>query len=243
MIALIDGDILLYTIAYQCEREIDWGDDLWTMHSDFNEAKQRVDLDIMEFRSMLGCRSVRVALSSPTNFRKKIWSEYKENRKGQRKPLCYRPLRQYVLEVWEAKIVPDLEADDLLGMWSTESPGKRVIVSADKDLKTIPGLVYNPRKPDLGIYEVSPEEADRQHLMQTLTGDRTDGYPGCPGIGDKRAEAIAEGGWPAVVEAYAKAGFDEQYAIAQARLARILRHGDYKRRKVRLWDPQVQGAA
>lgn len=243
MIALIDGDILIYTIAFQCETEIDWGDDLWTLHSDFNEAKQRVDLDLMEFRTMLGARSLRIALSSPTNFRKKLWPEYKENRKGQRKPLCYRQLRQYVVDVWKAKIVPDLEADDLLGIWSTEAPGKRVIVSADKDMRTIPGLVYNPSKPDLGIYEVSEEEANRNHLMQSLTGDRVDGYPGCPGIGEKRSEAIVEGGWPAVVEAYAKAGLDEDYAITQARMAYILRHGDYKRKKVRLWTPQMQGAA
>ena len=243
MIALIDGDILIYTIAFQCETEIDWGDDLWTLHSDFNEAKQRVDLDLMEFRTILGARSLRIALSSPTNFRKKLWPEYKENRKGQRKPLCYRALRSYVVDVWKAKIVPDLEADDLLGIWSTEAQGKRVIVSADKDMRTIPGLVYNPSKPDLGIYEVSEEEANRNHLMQSLTGDRVDGYPGCPGIGEKRAEAIVEGGWPAVVEAYAKAGMSEDYAITQARMAYILRHGDYTRRKVRLWEPQMQGAA
>lgn len=237
MIALIDGDILIYTIAFQCETEIDWGDDFWTLHSDFNEAKQRVDLDLMEFRTMLGARSLRIALSSPSNFRKKLWSEYKENRKGQRKPLCYRALRSYVVEVWKAQIVPDLEADDLLGIWSTEATGKRVIVSCDKDMRTIPGLVYNPSKPDLGIYEVSEAEANRNHLMQTLTGDRVDGYPGCPGIGEKRAESIVEGGWPAVVEAYSKAGFDEDYAITQARMAYILRDGDYKRKKVRLWRP------
>lgn len=238
MIALIDGDILIYTVAHQCETEIDWGDDMWTLHSDAKEARQRVDLDIMRFREATGCKHIRIALSSPMNFRHSFWPDYKMNRKGTRKPLCYRDLRNYLVSVWRAKIMPYLEADDLIGMWATEAPGRRVIVSADKDFRTIPGRIYNPSQPNLGIYEVSEEQADRNHLIQTLTGDRTDGYPGCPGIGEVRAERLADGGWPAVVEAYAKEGLSEEYALVQARCARILRHGDYTRRKVRLWTPK-----
>lgn len=240
MIALIDGDILVYTVAFQVEQPIDWGDDMWTLHADLKEAKQRLDLELSEFKALLRARSVRVALSDSTerNFRKKLWPEYKANR-TQRKPVVYAALRQYVKEVWRAVIKPGIEADDLLGIWSTEKPGKSVIVSADKDLRTVPGLIYSPSKHDLGILEITKEEADRNHLIQTLTGDRTDGYPGCPGIGEKRAEAIADGGWPAVVEAYEKAGFGEDYALTQARCAYILRHGDYKRNKARLWTPSV----
>jgi DNA polymerase-1 len=89
------------------------------------------------------------------------------------------------------------------------------------------------------VSEITEAEADRTHLIQTLTGDRTDGYPGCPGIGEKRAEAIADGGWSAVVESYEKAGLGEEYALTQARMAYILRHGDYKRGTVRLWTPSV----
>jgi DNA polymerase-1 len=233
---LIDGDILVYTVAYKVETAIDWGDDLWTLHADLREAKMRLDLDILEFREILGAKQVRVALSDSTNFRMKVWSDYKAHRADTRKPVVYRELRQYVRDVWRAQSRRRLEADDLLGIWATKEPGN-VIVSADKDLKTIPGQVYNPNQPDLGVYEVSLEEADRNHLVQTLSGDRADGYPGCPGIGDKRAQAIAEGGWPAVVEAYAKAGLSEEYAITQARLARILRAEDYSKGRIRLWEP------
>lgn len=236
MIAFIDGDILIHTIAHQVEEEVDWGDDMWTMHADLREAQQRLDIDILEFKHAVGARSVRVALSDTANFRKEVYPEYKANRRGQRKPLVFRPLREYVREVWRAKTKRGLEADDLLGIWATERDDG-VIVSTDKDFRSVPCRVYNPRHPDLGVYEVTREAADHNHLVQTLSGDRADGYPGCPGIGEKRAEAIAEGGWQAVVEAYAKAGCDEGFALTQARLAYILRHGDYRRGKVRLWTP------
>lgn len=239
MIALIDGDILIYTIAFQVEVPVDWGDDMWTLHADLEEAKQRLDLDVAEFRSVLRARSVRIAMSDSANsFRKRLWPEYKEHRRKQRKPIIYRALRAYVLEVWGGVIRTGLEADDVLGIWSTQNPGRSVIVSADKDLRTVPGLVYSPQRSELGVYEVSKEEADRNHLIQTLTGDRTDGYPGCPGIGEKRAEAIADGGWEAVVAAYEKAGQTEEQALVQARLARILRKGDYSRGRVRHWEPK-----
>ena len=36
---LLDADILLYQLALKCEIEVDWGNDLWTLASDLNEAK------------------------------------------------------------------------------------------------------------------------------------------------------------------------------------------------------------
>ena len=93
-------------------------------------------------------------------------------------------------------------------------------------------------------------------MMQTLTGDTTDGYTGCPGIGPKTAEkilqaALAEGTteanpaqlreiyWQHVVKAYAKAGLSEEEALTQARVARICRNSDYdfKTKQVILWSP------
>lgn len=93
----------------------------------------------------------------------------------------------------------------------------------------------------------SLEEANRYFFMQVLTGDPTDGYKGCPGIGPKRAEKILEGvnvldekeAWRAVVGAYASKGLTEEEALQQARVARILRHTDYdlEKEEVILWEP------
>jgi DNA polymerase-1 len=103
---------------------------------------------------------------------------------------------------------------------------------------------------------VSEPRADYWHMYQTLTGDSTDGYPGCPGIGPVKAEKILEGGyvvddpgavktfnvnlaWGHVVAAYEKAGLSEAVALENARVARICRASDYsiKTKEVRLWTP------
>ncbi len=74
--------------------------------------------------------------------------------------------------------------------------GEKIIVSLDKDMKTIPGFHYNQKHPELGIFEVTPKEADEWHLIQTLAGDQTDGYAGCPGIGMEKASRLSATGSP-----------------------------------------------
>ncbi len=83
---------------------------------------------------------------------------------------------------------PGLEGDDVLGILATSRPvfknfggvGEPVIVSIDKDMKTIPGMRYGSD----GFFRVSKSEADHHHLFQTLTRDATDGYrPSAPSRG------------------------------------------------------------
>ena len=66
-------------------------------------------------------------------------------------------------------------------------------------------------------------------MYQTLTGDSTDGYSGCPSVGDKTARKILGDNptWGDVISAYEKRGLTEQDAMVQARVARILRFKDY----------------
>ena len=133
--------------------------------------------------------------------------------------------------------------------------GRKIIVSVDKDMRTVPSNVYRTSHPDEGVVQVTEAEADYYHLFQTLVGDATDGYPGCPGIGPVRATKIlsnavfqnAETGrkggptdfWGAIVAAYDKAGFGEEEALVQARCARILRSSDYdfQNKEPILWNP------
>lgn len=237
---VIDGDILCYTAAAAVEKPIHWGDDFWTLHADLSEAKSRVDIDIVEFVERLNGSSYTVCFSDQANFRKLLYPEYKSNRKDQRKPVVFSALREYIMECWPCVRWKFLEADDVMGIMATDPRKDVVIVSADKDMKTIPGKWFNPNNPDAGVVEVSEAEADRNHLIQTLTGDRVDGYPGCPGIGPARAEKIVDGGWSAVVETYVKAGLNESVALTQARMAYILRKGDYARKsgKIKWWKPR-----
>ena len=90
---------------------------------------------------------------------------------------------------------------------------------------------------------VTEEEANFNHLCQTLSGDRTDNYSGIPGCGPITAEKILKGNetWAAVSDAYKRAGLTEEDALANARCARICRDGDYtpKTGQVRLWKPTI----
>jgi len=81
-------------------------------------------------------------------------------------------------------------------------------------------------------------------MIQTLTGDTVDGYSGVPKVGAVTANKMltdkdmpVEDMWKIVVKAYEKAGMEEQDALQQARVARILRHGAHNRKtgEVKLW--------
>lgn len=236
---LIDGDIILYQISSALEKSIHWGDDWWTLSVDFREAKAVIDQEITDLMTQLDADSVVIALSDPSlNFRKDIHPNYKGNRKGTRKPVVYVPLKEYLQDTHITATYSNLEADDVMGILSSTYKDA-IIVSDDKDMKTIPGRLYRPCADTLE--DISIEEADRYHLTQTLTGDIVDGYKGCPGIGPKTAEKILkEGTWDEVVAAYEKAGLTEEDALVQARLARILRieNWDPKTEEITLWNPK-----
>jgi DNA polymerase-1 len=128
-----------------------------------------------------------------------------------------------------------------MGILSTEpAEEERVIVSIDKDLKQIPGLLSSDGKT---IKEVNKAQADYWFLIQTLAGDLTDGYSGCPGIGVKTAEKLLDikvplvDNWARVVKAYKKKDYLDGEILQQARVARILRHGEYDHTTgaVKLW--------
>ena len=238
---LIDGDIICYEAASAVEQEIDWGEDLWTLHSNLDEAKALVETKLLRWQERFSADIV-IGFSDSANFRKAVYPDYKGNRKSKRKPLAYKPLKQWMEGVWESYQRPGLEGDDILGILATHPKairGQKIIVSIDKDMKTIPGYVWNPDKDDEPIF-YSTEEADYWHLYQTLTGDTTDGYPGLPGCGPKGAEKVLEDpSWEAVVAAYEKKGLTEEDALVQARCARILRATDYDyaKKEVKLWCP------
>lgn len=200
-VALLDGDIFVFQIASAVEKEIDWGNDLWTLHSDFNDARERLESVVEGIREKLNAEEVILCFTDTVNFRKDVLPTYKSNRKNTRKPLAYRALVDYCKENYPTYERPTLEADDVMGIlatWPAFRPGTRkVIVSADKDMKTIAGAwLYNPDKDDEPHLN-DPEEAFRYFMEQTLTGDTTDGYGGCPGVGPESAQEILEApfGW------------------------------------------------
>lgn len=246
---LIDGDIIAYQICSRNEIEIRWDTDYHSLHSWPEECVPQFDFYMKNLKERFEADQLVICLSDKDNFRKKIYPDYKANRKDMRKPLALKAVREYISENYLTVIKPSLEADDVLGILSTTElekiAGKKIIVSIDKDFESIPGWLFNPDK-DIAPRKISLEDANFRFYKQVLTGDATDNYPGCFNVGEKTANKILEGLtdekeiWKAVLKAYQKQGFNEKYAITQARCARILRGEDYDfdNNKIKLWSPK-----
>jgi DNA polymerase-1 len=137
-----------------------------------------------------------------------------------------------------------LEADDSIGIDATNFPEyETIIVSPDKDMRQIPGVLWNMTD---DVEEITKEQGDDWHLIQSLSGDPTDGYPGCPGIGIKRATDLLkknpDNKWAAICKAFKERGLSDDDALLNARLAKILQHPDYDydREEPILWTPVLQ---
>lgn len=195
---LIDADVYAYKAAAAIEEAIDWGDGYWTWHCDAEAVQKRVLSMIEETMDNLNGDDFRLCLTdNDKNWRLDVLPTYKGNRAATKRPLVLKFIKQWLLEEHDALIRPRLEGDDILGIFATWDAikGEKVIVSLDKDMKTIPGLYVRDaltNKPE--ILNISPSEAAKWHLKQTLSGDTTDGYTGCPGVGVDRASKIIEQG-------------------------------------------------
>lgn len=240
---LLDADMLLFQAVVACEVEIEWCPDIISTHLPVKEAKY-VFNELLEIKRYQA-QSDRYTLcwTADRNFRKDIEPTYKANRTryDRRKPVGYLALRRWAEQQFPSECWHRLEADDVLGILGTRHNDRTIIWSGDKDLKQIPGLHLDN---DGNTYLVSELEADVYFYRQALTGDSTDGYPGCPGVGPKTAEKLipSEGfteasAWRTVIDQYKKKGLGADYALTQARLARILRETEYTFDEIQLWTP------
>lgn len=240
--ALIDGDILCYTISSINEEFTQWDDDVWTLSGDAKKAAADLDDEIEAILSRTGADNYIICLTGASNFRKGVAESYKGNRTGKRKPFLLKPLREHIMEAHPYEMWEGLEADDIMGILASDPVDglSRFIYSLDKDMWTIPGNIWDFAD---GMIRENPEgNADYQFFFQTLTGDQTDGYPGCPGVGKVGAKKAldANTSWATVMGLFEKKGLTEEDALQQARLARILRYEDYdmETHTVQLWSPE-----
>jgi DNA polymerase-1 len=232
---LVDGDIVAYKAAVIAETPIDWGNGVWTLHAHEKDVIASMEDFMAKIIEESGCDEVITCLSGDKLYRKDVAPYYKANRKGTRKPMLLNFAKKYLSDNYNGKVEDKLEADDLLGILGSADKNT-VIWSIDKDLLTIPAYHLLDGK----VTEVDQEEADYWFLYQTLIGDSTDNYKGCPTVGAKTADKLLqENGatWQTVVDAFADKGFGEEVAIENARLARILRDDEYdfKTKEVSLW--------
>lgn len=240
-ILLIDGDQFLMRATAAVEKETRWDDQNHVLYSNENEAFDTLKGMIERIFTRFDSREHALCFGTGPYFRHDIDPAYKAGRT--RKPLCYALMRDMVEKEYHCITMHGIEADDVMGILATK-PGtrQRVIVSQDKDMKSVPTTVWNGEH----VITYSETEADYFHMYQTLTGDVTDGYKGCPGIGPKKATEILDKAmqvdgvlWPRVVGTFEKAKLTADDALKQARLARILRWSDWdgENKKPVLWTP------
>jgi 5'-3' exonuclease len=240
--ALIDCDEVIYKATVIKVEETDWESEdfeasVISRPPTFEEALQAFHRMVDNWVEAVDADEHILCISPKERglFRRGIYPAYKGAR-GE-KPEQYKPLEDYIFHTYHPEWYPGLEADDVMGILS--GPGK-IICSNDKDMKTVPGMLYITGKKQL--VEITPTRANYQWMLQTLTGDSTDGFKGCTGVGPKKAEeALNDAGTvlrnqcAAAIDLYRrpKTGkYRDQPQDAsdfrrEAVLARILRPGDY----------------
>ena len=268
-VLLLDADIVAYVAASVSQEDIDWGNGVETHHDDEEKALREVDRLVTNTLIDLEADKIMVCLTDPEhNFRNDIYPEYKMNRTDMERPRLLNVVKDHLAREYQSFIRPGLEADDIMGILQTyprllyKQLGKveeTIIVSIDKDMRTIPGKFFNPNYEHVGVLDINEEDANRFLMWQTIVGDRVDNYPGCPGVAEggkytpfgfeegPRSFGLAHGVfevdyddlWDYVIFVFARAGLTEEDALVQARCAHILRRYsyDFERREPILWTP------
>jgi len=243
----VDADIIAYEAAAQAQFMIDWDDGAGgRVYTDLPLALEVAAQTIGKIVRYCGPDLV-LCWSGHENFRKVINPQYKANRIGKVRPTLLKEVRREMSREYPSMTEVALEADDLLSIMATAAEDT-VIATIDKDLMNTPGWHFNWRRPGDDVFNVGYIEAEANFYRQILTGDPTDGYSGCPGVGPVRADKILDGtrgdgvaAWYAILEAYDSKGLTAEHALLMARMAYILQHGDYnfKTGEVKLWVPHA----
>ena len=234
---LCDADFIVYKACAAAESEVDFGNDVILVTSHFSDAYNATKREITKLQNKLGAfADIILFFSDSANFRKKILPDYKGHR-NRKKPCGYKRVINELKKEYKVILKPTLEADDAMGIYATKYPGN-IIASPDKDMRQIPGQLYNFDE----VFTIDPEEVAKWHLIQSCAGDQTDGYSGVPGIGVKRATTIFEEkgySWKTVLGMFKEKGYTEEDALTNARLARILTVDDYDftKKQPKLWSP------
>ena len=186
MLALIDSDILCYSIGFSTEGKEE------------DDVRRYVDLFIRGILDETEADAYECWLSDSreNNFRHQLAESYKANR-TQPKPTNYNLIKEYLIVAHNARIAHGMEADDMLAIRHRENPSNSVICTLDKDLDQVEGkhyrwplyrdgVIWKPSK----LYEVDGESAMKFFWKQMLIGDVADNIKGIKGIGHKRADSI-----------------------------------------------------
>jgi hypothetical protein len=254
MRALVDADVYAYQCGFAAQRTLNGVVTAEPVQHALALAKtalqavyEEMDAWLRQSGESLDC--LRLYLTGKDNFRDSLATirGYKQNRKGKPKPVHYDAIREYLVRHWGGMVVDGYEADDALAMEAHSlgyDPDRVCIVSVDKDLKTVPGLLYSPKKKQ--AFMIDEQEALVNFYRQMVTGDTADNILGVYRAGEKKAQVINEhdtevGMWNHVfslfIESVKKPGCPytdpEAAAIETGRLLHLLRYPG------QIWEPPV----
>lgn len=244
MTLLIDADWLIYNSCCACEQDTRWTEHEHTLHSDERDIMNLIDNRIDVYKNIAGEKhDIIMCFTSYPTFRHEIFPEYKIHRIGKRKPLALRSVISNCKKIYDCVSYPNLEGDDVLGLLATNGQYKNpIIVSVDKDMRTIPCKLIAAEE----VEHITEKKANRHWFEMSIAGDSTDGIVGVKGTGMVTATKLLadtpdtiDALWSKVAETYTKKGYTLADAILNARLTRILREGDYDYNtgEVKLWQP------
>jgi len=203
MIAIIDGDSILYRACYGTD--------------DLEYAKKKY-LEILRAQ-IDDCWADKAIcfVKGKGNWRHKVFKYYKAHRSTVSKEDHLKshglnmelmpPLLDWLVASRLAIPSNGMEADDLVRRKALkcEARGENyTIVSADKDLDCIVGKHLRPYKDKTSSYFITPEEADYNYYKQIMIGDSTDFIKSPRLLGPKTAEKLlketSRGNWKKMIE-------------------------------------------
>ena len=140
----------------------------------------------------------KLFLEGYNNFRRFIYPEYKAHRRQREKPPMLKYAKEYLIEHYNAWVSEGVETDDTIAAtWKAirdlNKEVRVIVCSADRDLRTIPCLLYNTHHNSRELHQITKEEALHNFYRSLLVGDKEDNIEGLKAIGETKADKILGG--------------------------------------------------
>jgi 5'-3' exonuclease len=200
-ILLIDADSLVFAACLDKKENTEDGKgfmyDIEDAKHKFDESVQKI-VNTLEDDYALNILEYKLFLEGEGNFRYLFNKGYKSNRKDRERPPLIKALEEWVIDNHPCFVSYNVETDDTIAATYTKyhdnDAGVRfILASMDKDLKTIPCVLFDYFHSRYELMEILPDEALKNFYMQMLMGDTSDGVVGIRGVGKKGAEKNLEG--------------------------------------------------
>lgn len=158
-VLLIDGDILVYSIAHKIQKICDYDETKLNNYS-LDKVRELVNkkMEYILFACPHDVVETYVTSTDKSNFRyaEAKTKPYKENRQDKPKPFHYTYIREILGSYHNAIMIVGKEADDELSLRATQEMSKGghpIIATSDKDLDMIECTIYNIGQSKMIKYE------------------------------------------------------------------------------------------